>query len=243
MVERFYIESVIWTCIICGYCQAARSTEFEAMFRNVESKIIEVAEMSLEELNAFVSFFYKATIDANVLLKHSPALLQAANKYKVDFLTSICEEALVTNISKENVISKFFVAKKHCSEAVMEAVLKEATTLGDVSTFTEYKKYSQTDAGLLLEFYEKLARLKKAKGSKRRRVGKAAEPGTGSPTLNNSTSFVGSNGKAEKEDDKEEDYHKGEEKEGEMGKRKVKEEGSFGKSCALARCFVIGQRE
>ncbi|CAK9868616.1 unnamed protein product [Sphagnum jensenii] len=208
---------------------AARSTEFEAMFRNVESKIIEVAEMSLEELNAFVSFFYKATIDANVLLKHSPALLQAANKYKVDFLTSICEEALVTNISKENVISKFFVAKKHCSEAVMEAVLKEATTLGDVSTFTEYKKYSQTDAGLLLEFYEKLARLKKAKGSKRRRVGKAAEPGTGSPTLNNSTSFVGSNGKAEKEDDKEEDYHKGEEKEGEMGKRKVKEEGSFGR--------------
>lgn len=172
MVERFYIGSVIWTSIICGYCQAARSTEFEAMFRNVESKIIEVAEMSLEELNAFVSFFYKATIDANVLLKHSPALLQAANKYKVDFLTSICEEALVTNISKENVISKFFVAKKHCSEAVMEAVLKEATTLGDVSTFTEYKKYSQTDAGLLLEFYEKLARLKKAKGSKRRRVGK-----------------------------------------------------------------------
>lgn len=153
--------------------QAAKSTEFESLLRgNAKDNTLEMSDMSHEELSAFVSFFYTASVDADVLVKHTASLLRAADKYKVEFLRSVCEEALVTNICKENAISIFVVAKKHCSEAVLEAVLKEATSMGELSTFNEYKQFSQSDAGLLLELYERLSELKKSKSSKKRRAAK-----------------------------------------------------------------------
>ncbi|XP_024392042.1 uncharacterized protein [Physcomitrium patens] len=150
---------------------AARSQEFEKLFRaEIKDGIIEIADMSYEELSAFVRFFYTASIDSKLLVKHSSSLLQAADRYKVNFLRTVCEEALVTNICKENAISIFVVAKKHCSEATLEALLNEATSMGELSTFNEYKQYCQTDAKLLLELYEKFLEVKKASSSKKRRT-------------------------------------------------------------------------
>lgn len=151
--------------------QAARSQEFENLFRvEVKDDVVLIADMTHEELSTFVQFFYTASVDSKLLVKHSSSLLQAADKYKVEYLRSVCEEALVTNICKENAISMFVVAKRHCSEAIVEALLKEATGMGELSSFNEYKQYCQTDAKLLLELYEKFLELKKAKGSKKRRA-------------------------------------------------------------------------
>ena len=156
---------------VCFLVQAARSQEFENLFRvEVKDNLVEMADMSHEELSTFVKFFYTAAVDPELLVKHSSALLQAADKYKVEYLRSVCEEALVANICKENAISMFVVAKRHCSEAVLDSLLKEATSMGELSTFDEYKQYCQTDAKLLLELYEKLLELKKAKSSKKRRA-------------------------------------------------------------------------
>lgn len=153
------------------FVQAAKSQEFENLFRvEVKDNAVEMADMSHEELSTFVRFFYTASVAPKLVVKHSSALLQAADKYKVEYLRSVCEEALVANICKENAISVFVVAKRHCSEAILDAVLKEATSMGELSTFDEYKQHCQTDAKLLLELYEKLLELKKAKSSKKRRA-------------------------------------------------------------------------
>ncbi|KAG0630191.1 hypothetical protein M758_1G160900 [Ceratodon purpureus] len=161
---------------------AAKSQEFENLFRvEVKDNLVEMADMSHEELSTFVKFFYTASVDPKLLVKHSPSLLQAADKYKVEYLRLVCEEALVANICKENAISMFVVAKKYCSEAVLDAMLKEATSMGELSTFDQYKQYCQTDAKLLLELYEKFLELKKTKSSKKRRA-KDANAGAYSPS-------------------------------------------------------------
>jgi hypothetical protein len=58
--------------------QAARSQEFENLFRNeVKDNLVEMADMSLEELSTFVKFFYTDVVNRESLVKHSSALLQS----------------------------------------------------------------------------------------------------------------------------------------------------------------------
>jgi hypothetical protein len=71
-------------------------------------------------------------------------------------------EALVANICKENAISMFGGRLRFPAQG--------GDKHGELSTFDKYKQYCQTDAKLLLELYEKVLELMKAKSSKKRRA-------------------------------------------------------------------------
>jgi hypothetical protein len=59
--------------------QVARSQEFENLFRNeVKDNLVEMADMSHEELSTFVKFFYIDAVNHESLVKHSSALLQSS---------------------------------------------------------------------------------------------------------------------------------------------------------------------
>lgn len=181
-------ESILHFCIICRAIrvsencglndtnlveklQAAKSSEFHAAFRaNADVKVIEVPEMTLEELKAFVSFFYTGTISPNIMTEFMTTFLRAADKYKMQYLAAVCEDALVSNLSRENAITTFDIAKKQCSNAAKESVLKKLLKMGEISTYEEYKVYTQKDPGLLLELYEQLSERIGPLLAKRRRI-------------------------------------------------------------------------
>lgn len=138
--------------------QAAKSKEFHADFRkDPELKVIEVPEMTPQELKAFVNFLYTGTIVHSIMAECMTTFLRAAEKYKVQYLNEVCEDALISNLSRENAITTFDIAKKHCSSTVKELVLMKALKMGELSTYEEYKEYTQKDPGLLLELYEQLS--------------------------------------------------------------------------------------
>lgn len=137
--------------------QAAKSIELEAMFRaDSEGKGVWKLDMPYEALKAFITFFYTGRISSSVLVNHLITLLEAARKYNVQFLTSVCEDSLVKNVTRDNVINAFDMVKKHCSSGCKEAVVEKARRLGELSSFTEYKVFTETNPGLLLELYEQL---------------------------------------------------------------------------------------
>lgn len=157
--------------IVAKYLQAAKSKEFHAAFRaNADVKVIEVSEMTPQELKVFVTFLYTGTISNNITLECMPTFFRAAEKYKVQFLADVCEDTLLSNISRENAISTFDIAKKHCSSSVRESVLMKAIKMGEISTYDEYKHYTQKDPGLLLELYEQLSERIGPLLAKRRRI-------------------------------------------------------------------------
>lgn len=137
--------------------QASKSNEFQAMFcSNIEGKFICNLDMPYEALKAFINFFYIGTVSFNVVVNHLSTLLNAAHKYNVQFLAKVCEDLLVKKMTKDNVISTFDIAKKHCSCSCKEAVLEKASRFGDLSRFKEYNVFTQSNPGLLLELYEQL---------------------------------------------------------------------------------------
>jgi hypothetical protein len=80
----------------------------------------------------------------------------------VEYLRSVCGEALVANICKENVIPMF--------GGRLRFHVQGGDKHGELSTFDEYKHYCQIDAKLLLELYEKVLEMMKAKSSKKCRA-------------------------------------------------------------------------
>ncbi len=151
--------------------QAARSEEFDAIFQaDTNAKEIEIPEMGGEELKAFVSFFYTGSLPINVIAEYMTTFLHVAEKYKVHYLAAVCEDVLVSKLSRDNAITTFDIAKKYCSSDVKEAVLKKALKMGEISTYGEYKLYTQKDPGLLLEFYEQLSERIGPLLAKRRRI-------------------------------------------------------------------------
>jgi len=137
--------------------QASKSNEFQSMFRsNTQGKLICNLDMPYDALKAFINFFYTGTVSFNIIVNHLSTLLNAAHKYNVQFLANLCEDMLVKKMTKDNVISTFDIAKKHCSSNCKKAILEKASRLGDLSRFKEYNFFTQSNPGLLLELYEQL---------------------------------------------------------------------------------------
>ncbi|KAG0569286.1 hypothetical protein KC19_6G080200 [Ceratodon purpureus] len=193
---------------------AAKSKEFHAAFRaNADVKVIEVSEMTPQELKVFVTFLYTGSISNNITLECMPTFFRAAEKYKVQFLADICEDTLLSNISRENAITTFDIAKKHCSSSVREAVLMKAMKMGEISTYDEYKHYTQKDPGLLLELYEQLSERIGPLLAKRRRI--STDIGTSEQDLVNNTFIIydGCDGKSDSDDENSEDHLQADERE------------------------------
>ncbi|XP_024395616.1 uncharacterized protein [Physcomitrium patens] len=193
---------------------AVKSKEFHEAFRaNADVKVIEVSEMTPQELKVFVTFLYTGTISNNISLECMPTFFRAAEKYKVQFLAEVCEDTLVSNLSRQNAISTFDIVKKHCSSAVRESVLVKAMKMGEISTYDEYKHYTQKDPGLLLELYELLSERIGPLLAKRRRI--STDIGTSEQDgVNNAfILYDGCDGKSDSDDESSEDHLRADERE------------------------------
>lgn len=157
--------------------QVVRSKDFEtSLLMDPSTKVIEVPEMTGDQLRVFVSFFYTGEISANDLLHHTTAFLLAADKYKVPYLGAVCEDALIANLSRQNAITTFDIVKNHCSDATKEAVLKKAMKMGELSQYEEYKLYTTKNPALLLELYEQLSEPIESTPTKKHRVAPGKYP-------------------------------------------------------------------
>ncbi|KAH7442183.1 hypothetical protein KP509_03G075700 [Ceratopteris richardii] len=141
---------------------AGRSPVFRAMFcsspmKEAMSGIVLIDDFNEEVLAAFVGFFYTATVAPEALQKHAIELLGAAEKYNVELLHVLCENAIANTIDQHNAISILEVARKFGSHILQAAVLEFVSKdVEQLSSFEEYQIYATKNPGLLLYLYEHL---------------------------------------------------------------------------------------
>lgn len=131
--------------------------------------VVKVEDMSYEELEKLVQFLYTASISSKDLEKHSMAFLQAAEKYDIEALKSVCEDYLAKP-TKESIL------ERACSKSESTTILRFSAvrlvlsceyikdnslttlrkSLKTVSTFEEYKLFKRTNPTLFLQAFEAL---------------------------------------------------------------------------------------
>ncbi|KAJ7541457.1 hypothetical protein O6H91_10G060500 [Diphasiastrum complanatum] len=152
-----------------------KSAVFKAMFStqimDYQNGLVKVDDMSYDELEKFIQFFYTAHLSSHDLEKHSIALLQAAGKYNIRALKSVCEEYLAKHVTKENVCSILELASKSDSRIMRDSILGLVLTFDFmkenslstvvksfkiVSTFEGYKLYNEKHPLLVTQLFEAL---------------------------------------------------------------------------------------
>lgn len=97
---------------------AARSPVFAAMFEHeMEEKKqnrVEITDMDPEVLKEMLNFIYSGR--ANNLEKMADDLLAAADKYDLERLKVMCEEALCSNLSVESAADVLILADMHSAQ-------------------------------------------------------------------------------------------------------------------------------
>ncbi|KAK9080711.1 hypothetical protein SSX86_000469 [Deinandra increscens subsp. villosa] len=117
-VGRMLSESIHTDIIICASngtigahraVLAARSPVFHSMFshnlKEKELSVINIADMSIEACQAFLSYVY-SNIKHQEFIDHRLDLLRAADKYDVSDLKDACEESLMEDIDTKNVLER-----------------------------------------------------------------------------------------------------------------------------------------
>ncbi|GLT73826.1 hypothetical protein SLA2020_456590 [Shorea laevis] len=88
---------------------AARSPVFRSMFshdlKEKEFSTINISDMSIEAVQAFLSYIY-GNIQHEEFLTHRLALLGAADKYDISDLKEVCHESLLDDIDVRNVLER-----------------------------------------------------------------------------------------------------------------------------------------
>lgn len=120
-------------------------------------------DMSYVSLDAFILFFYRASVNESVLRSHLVELLQAADKYGVKALKSVCEEEILKSLSPTKVLVTYVVGWKHNSSVVKEGVIEYvALEVDDVSALEGYDTFSKKCPEAVFELYgEVFKRLKR----------------------------------------------------------------------------------
>lgn len=88
---------------------AARSPVFHSMFshdlKEKELSTINISDMSIEAVQAFLSYIY-GNIQHEEFLTHRLVLLRAADKYDVSDLKEACHDSLLEDINAKNVLER-----------------------------------------------------------------------------------------------------------------------------------------
>lgn len=88
---------------------AARSPVFHSMFshdlKEKELSTINISDMSIEAVQAFLSYIY-GNIEHEEFLTHRLVLLRAADKYDVSDLKEACHDSLLEDINAKNVLER-----------------------------------------------------------------------------------------------------------------------------------------
>ncbi|XP_057318658.1 speckle-type POZ protein B-like [Microplitis mediator] len=147
---------------------SARSPVFLAMFTHEmkEKKDSEVAIPDIDPgtFNKMLEFIYTDKI--NELDTYAAYLLEAADKYQLLNLKSLCEESLSKSASIDSAIKLMILADMHNAnhlfEHVLELIIKN---IEDVIKTPEYKALEKSKPFLLSKLIEKLATSMKSNAS------------------------------------------------------------------------------
>lgn len=139
---------------------AARSPVFEAMFQHEmeerKQNRVAITDMSHEVMQEMLRFIY--TDKAPDLDKMADDLLAAADKYALDRLKVMCEEALCADLSIENAAETLILADLHSAELLKaQAVEFINTHATDVMDTIGWKTMITSHPHLIAEAFRALA--------------------------------------------------------------------------------------
>ncbi|KAL6030367.1 hypothetical protein STEG23_034372 [Scotinomys teguina] len=139
---------------------AARSPVFRAMFEHdMEERKrnrVEIHDLEPQAIKAMLDFMY--TGKAPDLDSMADAILAAADKYGLDRLKVMCEDALCRDLSVENAAHTLFLADLHSSGQLKSQALDFITThVSEVSETSSWKILISSYPHLVAEVYRSLA--------------------------------------------------------------------------------------
>ncbi|KAG7172252.1 roadkill-like [Homarus americanus] len=139
---------------------AARSPVFAAMFAHEmeerKHNRVEIQDVDHEVLREMLRFIY--TGKATNLEKMADDLLAAADKYALERLKVMCEEALCTNLSTENAADVLILADLHSADQLKAQAIEFINTHAtDVMETQGWKSMIQSHPHLIAEAFRALA--------------------------------------------------------------------------------------
>jgi len=141
---------------------AARSQVFQAMFEHdMEEKKnsrVEVKDVEPEVMAELLRFIYTGKTAAN-LDTMAADLLAAADKYALERLKVMCEEALCNGLTVENVCDVLILADLHSAEQLKAQAIEFINTrhVTDVMETSGWKQMVSTHPHLIAEAFKALA--------------------------------------------------------------------------------------
>lgn len=121
-------------------------------------------EMSYTALDTFILFFYRATVNPCVMRSNVVDLLQAADKYGVGALKSLCEQEILQSLSPTKVLVTYVVGWRNNSDVVKEGVIDYAAKeIDDVSALEGYDTFSKKCPDAVMELYDGVVKRLKRK--------------------------------------------------------------------------------
>ncbi|XP_024387143.1 uncharacterized protein [Physcomitrium patens] len=144
---------------------ASQSDVFKAMFSMPMAEGTPLhMEMNYPALDAFIFFFYRATVNQAVLRNHLVELLQAADKYGIEALKSLCEQEILQSLNPTKVLVTYVVGWRHNSDVVKEGVIDYAAKeVDDVSALEGYDTFSKKCPEAVMELYDGVVKRLKRK--------------------------------------------------------------------------------
>lgn len=129
----------------------------------IEGETLKI-DMGYTALDAFILFFYRASVNQRTLRSHLVELLQAADKYDVKALKSLCEEEILKSLSPTKVLVTYVVGWRHNSDIVKAGVIDYAAMeIDDVSALEGYDTFSKKCPEAVMELYDGVVKRLKRK--------------------------------------------------------------------------------
>lgn len=112
---------------------------FEHEMEERKQNRVEIADVDHEVLREMLRFIY--TGKATCLDKMADDLLAAADKYALERLKVMCEEALCTNLSIDNVADTLILADLHSADQL------KAQAIEFINTYVFFLQYHSVQSG------------------------------------------------------------------------------------------------
>ena len=123
---------------------STRSDVFRAMFQadmteNRTNKV-NIKDINSEVVKEMLHFIYTGSLNDNVLKEKSRELLEAAERYQLDVLKSICEDHLCTSLQINNAVENLVFGDLHQASKLRRMAMKViARNLVKIVTTEEYQ--------------------------------------------------------------------------------------------------------
>ena len=139
---------------------ASRSPVFRAMLesdmKEKQSGVVEVSDITPEAMSDLVAYLYTGTAPNLTTLANE--LLEAAEKYQLPRLLTICENELGDNIKEATVIGTLILADLHgrvcLKKACLEYIRSNSAKVFQTSEWANFKEHKDQYAQLYVEVLE-----------------------------------------------------------------------------------------